>query len=491
MDEQRSLAVSTVKGTIWNYVTFGASKLVTFISTAILARLLSIDDFGIMALGLIAIGYLDTLNGMGVEQVVIYKQKNIEKISDAAFTLSLVVNALLTAIAFLFAPAIALFFKEPRLVNIVRALSLTFIIGALGAVHEARLKKDLRFRRTVLPEVSKTIVKAVVSIGMALLGYGVWSLVWGQIASVLTANILYVWVFRWRPKLVFDLTIMREIIGYSSQIVLTDIMGMIQNNIDYVIIGRRMDSERLGYYTIAFRVPELLIVNMCVIVGTALFPAYSKLQNSLETLRKGFLATLRFVSLYTVPIGVGLSIVSPQFIEVAFGERWLPAAPLMQALSLYAMFYSLSFNAGDIYKAIGRPDILNKLSVIQLLIVIPALWFSAGYGVFYVALAQVILSALLAVVKLLVIRRLIGLHFVDILSAIRPGATGAIVMVAAVLGLQVFVRELSPLLQLLILSLSGGLIYVATIWLTNREVVWQGVNVLRDILVKRPRLNDL
>jgi lipopolysaccharide exporter len=164
---------------------------------------------------------------------------------------------------------------------------------------------------------------------------------------------------------------------------------------------------------------------------------------------------------------------------------------LMQALSIYAMFYSLSFNAGDIYKATGRPDILNKLSVIELIFIIPLLWFASGYGVLYVALAQIIGSSFLAVVKFAVISRLISLRMLDILSAIRPAAIGTIVMAVSVFGLQILVREFSTLPQLLILTLSGGLVYVATIWLTNREVVNQGVNLLRNILIKKPVQSEL
>ena len=365
-EDQKSLVHSTVKGTAWNYATFLLGKAVTFAATIVLARVLSPENFGLMSLALIAINYLDTFGELGVGSAVIYKQDNTEKNANVAFTLAMTVNILLAVIAFAIAPAVAAFFNEPQLTRIIQALSVTFILSGLGRIHEARLKKDMAFRKTVIPELAKTTAKAVVSIGMGLLGYGVWSLVWGQVAGSLVVSILYWHVLRWRPRLSLDLSTTRQLVNYSGQIVVSEILGMIQNNLDYLIIGKRLDSLRLGYYTMAFRVPELLIINLCYVISQALFPAYARLQDQPEALKKGFLLTLQYTSLFTVPVGVGLFFITPEFVQVVFSDRWLPAIPAMQALALYALVYSLSFNAGDIYKATGRPDILNKLSIVKL-----------------------------------------------------------------------------------------------------------------------------
>jgi len=310
MDDNRLLVSATIKGTAWNYVTFALSKGVTFIATLILARLLTPNEFGLMALGLIVIGFLDTFRGMGVENVIIYKQENIEHNSNVAFTLGLIINSTISITTFLIAPFVATFFEDPRMTDILRALSVVFVIWGIGNIHAARLKKEMRFRQTLLPELGKSTAKAIVSIGMALLGYGVWSLVWGQIAANVVASSLYWLSYRWRPHLDLDLDTSRELLGYSSQIVLIAFMGMISSNIDYMIVGKRLGSENLGYYTMAFRVPELLILSTCYIVSNALFPAYSKVQNDQKTLQKGFLLSLSYVALFTVPVGVGIMIVT-------------------------------------------------------------------------------------------------------------------------------------------------------------------------------------
>ena len=485
MDENRSLLSATIKGTAWNYVTFALSKGVTFIATLILARLLTPNEFGLMALGLVVIGYLDSFSGMGIENVIIYKQENIGHNSNVAFTLGLIVNSAISITTFFIAPLAATFFNDARLTDIIRALSVVFVIWGIGNIHAARLKKELRFRQTLLPELGKSTAKAIVSIGMALMGFGVWSLVWGQIAASVAAGSLYWLVCRWRPRLELDLKTSRDLLGYSSQTVLTQFMGVIESNIDYLIVGRRLGSENLGYYTMAFRVPELLIINMCYIVSNALFPAYSKVQNDLKTLQKGFLITLKYIALYTVPVGVGLFFVTPGFVKIVFGDQWIPAIPAMQAISLYAVIYSLSFNAGDIYKATGRPDIMNKLGLFKLAVTIPLLWLAAGYDIYKVALAQIVTHSFLTIVRIVIIRRIISFRFADILSALQPAATGTLIMAIGVYFLQIWLRGLAPLYQLVILPLVGCVIYGAAIWLTNREVAQQGIYLLRDTFVKK------
>ena len=485
MDENRLLVSATIKGTAWNYLIFGLSKGVTFVATVILARLLSPDEFGLMALSLIVIGYLDTFRGMGVENVIIYKQENIEHNSNVAFTLGIIINSTISITTFLIAPFVATFFDDPRMTDILRALSVIFVIWGIGNIHAARLKKEMRFRQTLLPELGKSTAKAIVSIGMALLGYGVWSLVWGQIAANVAASSLYWLVYRWRPRLTLDVKTSRHLLGYSSQIVLTAFMGVIVSNIDYLIIGKRLGSENLGYYTMAFRVPELLILSTCYIVSNALFPAYSKVQNDLKTLQKGFLLSLRYVALYTVPVGVGIIIVTPELIKVVFGDRWIPSIPVMQAISLYAVIYSLSYMVGDISNATGRPDIMIKLGLINSAVAIPLLWMAAGYDIFMVALAQIVALSFFTIMCMIVIKRIISLRFVDIISAIQPAVIGTLIMAICIYFLHIWLRGFAPLYQLVILPVVGCAIYAAAIWITNRDVAQQGIYLLHEAFRKK------
>jgi len=155
------------------------------------------------------------------------------------------------------------------------------------------------------------------------------------------------------------------------------------------------------------------------------------------------------------------------------------------------VIYSLSFNAGDIYKATGRPHIMNVLGLFKLAVAIPLLWIAAGYDIYKVAIAQIVAHTFLTIVRLLVIKLILSLRFADILSALLPAATGTFVMAVGVYFFRSWLRGLDPLYLLIILPLVGGLLYGATIWFTHRDVAQQGIALIRDTFGKRRRLAEI
>ena len=485
------LVQKTVKGILWSGFSFVGSKGVTFISTIVLARLLSPDDFGLMALGLLAISYLDTFNGLGVGTVVVYRQDDVERNSNVAFSLSLLVSLLLAVINFFAAPFVADFFRDPRVTDILRVLSINLVISGLSSIHLARLSKDMKFKQSFVPEFGKTVAKAVVSIGFALMGFGVWSLVWGQVAANLVSTLLYWFVYRWMPRLSLNWKVIKGLLNYSSHILMIELMGIFQNSLDYLIIGRRFDVTSLGFYTIAFRVPELIIVNVCAIVSRALFPAFSRIQDNVVALREGYLNTLRYIALYTIPVGVGIALVTSEFVNLAYGDQWLPAIPLMQVLALYSIMYSLSYNAGDLYKATGRPDILTKTSVFELVVAVPLLWFGANYGILYVAYAHLVANILLTIVKLIVVSRLVNIKYSAFFDALRPSVLATVFMVSGVFALQIVLANTSQLIRLLSFSLAGTLIYFGAIWVFSRDVALRVYDMLRKTIYQRLKFSQI
>jgi PST family polysaccharide transporter len=316
-----------------------------------------------------------------------------------------------------------------------------------------------------------------VSVLLAFAGLGVWSLVWGQIAGGLVSTLLYWWVARWRPRLSFDREIVGALLGYGSQIVLVQILGMIHKNIDYLIIGRRMSADELGFYFMAFRIPDLVIVSLCSVLSQALFPAYARLQADPEGLRRGFLATLRYTSLITVPLGIGTAFVASDFVTLFYTSRWAPSIAVMQMLALYALFQSLSFNAGDVYKATGRPAILNYLGVVKLVVTIPVLWIAAGSGIYWVAVGQAATALLLTLLSLEVALRVLGARWLEVARTLRPAAVSATVM-AMVLVAVARLLPPTPALRMSAMVLVGSVAYAATLWWTDRAAVESALALL-------------
>lgn len=480
MSKYQWLVKTTVKGTLWIYGTYIVGKGLVFVSTIILARILAPDDFGLLALGLTTINYLDALSDLGVGEAYIYRQENFEKTANNAFGISVGTGILLSVLAFLAAPYVGDFYREPRVVPLVQVLAIKFLFSSLGSIHGAMLKKEMDFRRRFFPEITRAFVKGGVSIFMAWQGFGVWSLVWGQLSGEATSTLIYWWVTKWKPRFAFDLHIAKGLLGYGSQMILVGLLGIIHNNMDYLIIGRRMDAEALGFYTMAFRLPELVVINICYIVSRALFPAYAKIQDDPEALREGFLATLRYITLITIPAGVGIFLISPEFVELFYTDQWLPAVPAMQVLALSASIYSLSFNAGDIYKATGRPHILIWLSLVYFPITIPILWYAAGISFYHVALGFLIINIIQVMIKLVIISRVISLRLSSIVGAIRPSLLSSGVMFLGAYSLRGIIDPLPLIIQILILVVCGIVLFAGALYLLDRHLLFDALSFLKS-----------
>jgi lipopolysaccharide exporter len=487
MPKIESLHKSTILGSLLNYLAFILNKGTTFISTVILTRLLSPDDFGLMTLGLFII-YFEGLSDFGVGAAVIYRQQDDQEIEDRTSSIAFIFNVmwgfLLAALVYFCAPEIALFFHESRVLPIIQVLAASFIITSLGNIHEARLRKALLFRRRFIAEVAKSLAKAGISIGLALNGFGVWSLVWGQLAGSVIATTSYWMLSGWHPTWTFDIRIFRSLLGYGSQIATVLLLGTLIQNLDYLLIGRRQDAAQLGIYTMAFRLPELVILNICTVISPVLFPAYARLHHDKKALQTAFLSTTRYISLISFPLGIGTAIISPDFVRFFFTERWEAAIPVMQVLALYATAGTIGFNVGDIYKAMGRPVILNKLAVIHLAMAAPALWYASGFDILTVAWAQLITTLFIMMLRIVIAARFLKLKLWRVFAALLPAVTGVLVMAASLIPLASELASFPLAARLAILVLGGALTYTISLMLLHRRMMWNLFAVLRASLAK-------
>ena len=483
---EKSLTKATIQGTIWAYAATYSGKLLVFISTMVLARLLSEEDFGVAGYALVAIGFLEVVQGLGISSALIYYRDDEER-KDTGFWLVLGFGILLFVITWLISPLAGWFFRDPRAVEVTRILGITFPLSALGSVHNALLRKEMAFRRKFIPELVRSLSKGIVSIALALMGFGYWSLIIGQLVGTAISIIAFWRVTPWRPRFRFNYQMVPGLLKYGTGIVTVNAMGMLLLNIDYLLIGRFMTAAALGLYTIAFRLPELLIKQFSGTVALVIFPAYTKMRDDPTALRHGFLQTMRYVSLITVPLGLGLALTARPFVLVFYSAKWDAAAPVMAAISLYTLLRSLTFNAGDIYKAQGRPELLTKLSLVQAAVLVPGLyWAVTGpASLEVVAWLQTAVALLGAILNFIVASKMLNTSFRKMAKALQPAAVGSSVLVLAVLGALSLTAQGTPMGQLIISVLSGGLTYIGALFLLQRDVVLAAGRTLRTALVGR------
>jgi len=457
------LGTTAARAVMWNYASFASGKALVLITLAVLARLLTPAEFGIVGFATLALAYLAVLKDLGLGGALIQRQDDTEDAAQTVYTLNLILGAFLTAATILAAPLVAAFFDEPLVTPILRVLSVTFLIEALGSVHLVLLARKLDFRRRLVPDIGRSLVKGAVAITAASLGMGVWALVWGQLAGVTASSILVRFVVPWRPRMIVHRRLIRPLLGFGMPLVIVNIQHAIWANLDYVVIGRFLGDAALGVYTLAYRLPELLIQSIWRVVAGAAFPFFSSLQDSPDLLRRGFLKTIRFSQLLVVPLALGLLITAEPAIGALFGNQWAEAVPVLRILAIFTLVASVGYNAGDVYKAIGRTGILAKLGIIDLLVVAPALIIAAPHGIVAVAWTHAAVSLGDTFLRLVVARHFIGVTFRDIGRQMLPAYRAGIALAVAAQATVWATAGLGDLLSLAMTTIVGGTVYMGVL----------------------------
>ncbi len=476
-----SLINQAIRGTFWVYAANYSGKALIFLSTVILARLLTKADYGLAGYALVVIGFLDVLVDLGVGAALIYFPEN-NHTKNTAFWLNLASAILLFFLTYLLAPLAGEFFNDPRAVPLTRALALTFPISAFGNIQASLLAKHLDFNKKFIPDFVKALSKGIISITLAWAGLGAWSLVWGQVGGTAIAVLAYWMVMPWRPRLAFIPSLAKPLLKYGANIVAVDSLGVTLNNMDYLFVGRVLGAEALGIYTLAFRIPELLVKNFVNLVGNVLFPAYSKLRDDAKALKSAFLLSMRTVTLITVPVALGLIAIARPLILTLFTDKWVEAIPVMPLIAMYTLIRSLTFNIGNLYKAQGRPDILTKLALIKVPILFGGLYWALTVPGTIVAVAwiQVAVALISAGLNLAVASRRLDTPFSEIMKAFQPALAGGFVMLVSVSAVVRILTGMPHLVQLVAGVVVGVLVYGAFMWWLQREFVLRAGTSLRS-----------
>ncbi len=482
-----SLGKKTVQGVVWSFVSFGGSKLLTFVTTIILTRLLVPELFGQVALALITMSGLETIGYLGVGAALIYQRDNIERAAHVAFSISVVMGILLWAVATLCAPLVGLYFDDPGVTPLLRGLAVTFIINSLGSVHGALITKELNFKRRLFPNIARTFVKGCVSIVLALSGWGVWSLVWGQIFGDIT-SVIILWIIQpFRPRFLWDTQLGRTMLLYGTQVIGVEIMSFFYTNADYVLVGKVLGPADLAVYRQAFIVADVLILTISAITGRVLFPSYAKINDNEKALQNGFLTTLRYISLITLPLSIGLSVIAPLFVRIVFTEEWYAMSLPLQWLALRAGINTLSFHAGAVFRAIGRPVIITKLIIVRIIILVPIILFSIRFGILGIAIGQVCMAAIESSLDFRMVHRVIHVPVRSIWQSLRPAliaATGMGIAVWLVIG---NVPQTSVIVRLIGSIGLGAVVYVGLLWLIERQFMRDSLKLILDMLLPKGR----
>lgn len=481
------LVRTTTRSTLWSYGATYGGKALMFVTQIILLLLLTETDFGVVALGLTVIAFLEVMQDLGIGSAVVYE--NDESVANTAFWLGLIVALSLFGLTWISAPLIASTFLQnnPTVTPIIRALGFSFPLFALRNIHDALLRKRLQFKRRFVPDLTQMLSKGIISIGLALAGFGAWSLVWGQLAGSACGVVAYWIVNPWRPALTFDRTVQRSLLRFGTGIVVINGLSVVLAQFDYLMVGRYLGEKQLGIYRSAFTLTDLMVMQVCVALASVLYPVYARLRNDREGLQQGFFIASRYVALVTVPLSLGIALVAEPFVLTLLSERWIATIPIMRLIAIYTLFLSLGYNVGDVYKARNQARILTILSLIRLAALMPALWWAAAWSqsIITVGIVHAVMAFLGSLLNLVVAARMLKMPFIRILQSFQPAFIGGAVMSIAIIACLVALRSTPSIVQLFVATIVGIASYAGTLWWGQREVITQARQTLRGAVARK------
>jgi len=481
-------------GVKWTAIALVTTQILRFVTTIVLARLLVPELFGLVAMANTTIHIISVIREFGLGSA--YIQRKIRGEEDArlaantTFYVLCMVNAVMFFAAWFLAPYAALFFNEDKLVDVIRVLILSLILDAIVTTAGVVLRKKLEFGKYAVSEIIGRISYSAVSISLALLGFGVWSLVFGQLASQVIRAGVSLKLSGWRPALEFSTKIARELFSFGKYLWGFSILSALGDSLDRIIIGRWLGAANLGIYGLALNLSKLPATQISWMINRIAFPALSRIQDDKEALRRVFLKTLNHVAPISLPVGLGLSATSDVLVATLYGENWADAAPVLKVLAVYGAALSLSSLTGPVFKAIGKPKVLLYTSVLHHALMVVLLIILARYGIVAIAWAVLIPLLVSSAIAFVLVARYLGLQARDILEPLLRSGSAALFMFFSIRAViwSADASSISPALQLLASIATGAVSYALASVLTNRAVMRDMTVSLREVMLARGKL---
>jgi O-antigen/teichoic acid export membrane protein len=460
---------SAVRAGAWSAIDILARQGVTFLVSVILARLLSPEDFGVIALLAFFTALSVAFVQGGLSIAIIQRQRTTSDEESAIFWWNLAGSILFGLVIVLAGPMLAAFFHQPVLRHLVIVAAAQLVFAAAGGVHTAILTKEMRFDLLTKASLFSSLASGAVAVAAALTGAGVWALAL-QIVSLAFFNTIALWfVIDWRPSLHFRFETIRELFGFGAWVSAGNILEVVYTNGFSLLIGKLHGVRALGFYNQAWATQLLPSSALSTIVSRVALPLLASNQDDPEAMKKNLRLAIRSVMLINLPAMIGLAVLSDLVVTVLFGPRWLPAAPILSILALGGILFPLHVINLQLVLARGQTATFVRIELTKKTVGIICIVVGSVFGIVGLAWSQVVYSVLGLLINTGPARRDLGYGPLRQLSDVAGIAGVTLLMAGAVY----FVRgtlSTGPVVTLAVCTLSGAAFYAAMGWLSASPV---------------------
>lgn len=485
-----TLTAKTLKGISWVSLAQIITQIIQFAISAILAHLLFPKDFGMIAMIIVFSNFLNVFQGLGIGSAIVQKKDLTEEHINSIFWITIGLGLLLTLLMVGFSPLIASFYKQPQLAKLSMALGTTFFIASFGIIPRSLFQREMQFKVLSLVNITVVSLAGLFAIFLAFKGFGVWSLVHRQIASITLATILLLAIKKQRPVFSFQWGKVKEMFRFGANLTGFSFINYFNRNLDNLLIGKFLGSQPLGYYNFSYNIMLYPVRQISGVLGQVFFPAFSSIQEDLPRIKNIYTKTTFFISTITFPLMIGLFVLAPEFVKVIFGLRWVNTIPIIRILSLVGLEQSVASSGGWLYLAKGKTDIMFKWGIFSSIIIISGFIVGLHWGVIGVTAGYAIASYLLLFPNFYIPFRFIDMNIWKFFKNFIPTFSASVIM-GIIIGFIRYFMKISLLNDWLILILCifiGMLIYTLLIRFFKKGIFKEILTYIRIGISKENNL---
>lgn len=468
-----------ISGLGWTATAKFLSQLITWGLTILIMRILNPSDYGLMAFAMTFIFLVTLLSEFGFGAAIIQKPELDRDLLSGVFGMMLAASVLCTVAAYACAPLIGAFFGDPKIVGIVRALSLQFLALPFSTIPKSLLSREMRLKEISIVDFASAVFGGVITFLLAIGGMGVWSLVWGSMSIILLRTIMLIlYKPMWVPPS-FSLHRLAQVASFGGYITSGRLLYFVLLQADILIVGKLLGKESLGFYSVGNELATLTMSKVNAVIQQVAFPAFSAIQVDREKIRLNLLRATWWVGLAAFPVLWGISSVSREIVLFFLGGKWLASALPLQLLALTVPFRMILGVADTAVIAVGKPRIATKIHAFSALSVSVFTLIGCFWGLEGVCVALLSLAPLNFAYGLSRVAPALGVRPGEILGAIsRPMLAGSIMYVAVALTGYPLAGASLPL-TLALRVLTGAVVYAVVMALLDRQGYRQALSLLR------------
>lgn len=457
-----------MKNVVWKLAETILTQLVTFIVSVALARILSPDDYGAVAMITVFITIANVFVVSGIPTALIQKKDADEKDFSSVFFFNLALSLSLYAMLFFAAPWVARLYKTPILVDTLRVLGISVIISAFNSVQSAYVSKQMLFKRYFWSTLIGTVLSGVIGIRMAYAGYGIWALVFQRIVNITVAALVLLFTVKWHPILYFSWNRLKSLLKFGWKILFEGLSETLSNELSNMVIGKVYTSSDLGFYSKGGQIPGLVANNLSSPINSVLFPAICLEQDNDERVKELLRKAVKTSTYVTFPLLVGLAAVAKPLIQILLTDKWIETIPYLRIFCLIYAANCFLIPRHQALNGIGRSDVYMYEHMAVRVIKIGILFCVYRVSVMAIAVGGIIPSILMVLTVMFTSKKYNGYDYWEQIIDVLPT-----IGVCLCMGFLVYFIGMLPLsdLPMLILQVgAGGVLYISMGWFFKMSV---------------------